>query len=203
MQMINYGWNSASPKKSNGYILPKILEMIPKNEKIRILDAGCGNGYLAGVLAELGHIVVGIDQDEEGIKIARDSYPLTQFYTYSVYDIPSVFFGNFDCIISTEVIEHLYSPSLFLEKMYNLIQPGGSIILSTPYHGYVKNLALSIFNKWDKHFTVGWDGGHIKFFSMQTLEKLLITSGFSNCKFNNAGRVKYLWKSMVCKAQKL
>ena len=107
-----------------------------------------------------------------------------------------------DLIVSTEVIEHLYSPETFLKTLYKVIRPGGSIILTTPYHGYIKNLALSLANAWDKHHTVDWEGGHIKFFSEKTLSAMLIQTGFSGIKFNNAGRLPWLWKSMVCGAKK-
>jgi len=45
-------------------------------------------------------------------------------------------------------------------------------------------------------------GGHIKFFSEKTISAMLLEANFSNIKFDNAGRVKWLWKSMVLRAQK-
>ena len=78
---------------------------------------------------------------------------------------------------------------------------GGEIIISTPYHGYLKNLALALSGKLDAHFTALWDGGHIKFFSRNTLETLLVESGFEVTDFIGAGRWPYLWKSMLIKAR--
>ncbi|MFM6158500.1 MAG: hypothetical protein ACKPE3_36850, partial [Sphaerospermopsis kisseleviana] len=43
-----------------------------------------------------------------------------------------------------------------------------------------------------------WDGGHIKFFSVKTLKNLLTTEGYTNIEFKFAGRILYLWKSMLC-----
>ena len=60
---------------------------------------------------------------------------------------------------------------------------GGEMIISTPYHGYLKNLALAITGKFDRHFTVLWDGGHIKFWSVKTLTKLLNEFGFEVVEF--------------------
>jgi hypothetical protein len=77
---------------------------------------------------------------------------------------------------------------------------GGAIIISTPYHGYLKNLALSVFNHWDKHHTPLWDGGHIKFWSKRTLTVLLEEQGFKVEKIIGVGRLPYLWKSMVLMA---
>jgi 2-polyprenyl-6-hydroxyphenyl methylase/3-demethylubiquinone-9 3-methyltransferase len=50
----------------------------------------------------------------------------------------------------------------------------GMGFLSTPYHGYLKNLALAVSGKMDSHFGALWYGGHVKFFSIKTLQKLLI-----------------------------
>ena len=77
----------------------------------------------------------------------------------------------------------------------------GTLIITTPYHGYFKNLALAAAGKLDGHFTVLWDGGHIKFFSRRTLTALLELEGFEVTAFCGAGRWPYLWKSMVLAAR--
>lgn len=199
-----YGWKSSDPTGALEYTLPAIIALLPKKQGLSILDAGCGNGVTAGELAKLGHRVTGIDLSEDGIIFARKKYPEVHFQVASVYsDIQSLLnHKKVDVVISSEVIEHLYYPKRFLRNMYSIIQPGGCIILTTPYHGYLKNIALSLFDHWDKHHTVDWEGGHIKFFSEKTLTRMLRESGFSNVHFNNAGRVRWLWKSMVCRAQK-
>ena len=56
---------------------------------------------------------------------------------------------------------------------------------------------MSLTGKMDKHFTVLWDGGHIKFFSVQTLSALLAEEKCTDCQFEFAGRIPYLWKSML------
>lgn len=197
-----YGWSETAPKESHNYIFPKVLDLIPSNRALQILDAGCGNGYMANELAKSGHEVVGIDIAEDGISIAKKQYPNVKFYARSLYEDITDIITNVDLIVSTEVIEHLYSPKIYLQNLHKVLRPGGSIILTTPYHGYLKNLALSITNSWDKHHTVDWEGGHIKFFSETTLSKMMHKVGFVNIKFNNAGRIKWLWKSMVCRAEK-
>jgi 2-polyprenyl-6-hydroxyphenyl methylase/3-demethylubiquinone-9 3-methyltransferase len=75
-------------------------------------------------------------------------------------------------------------------------------IISTPYHGYLKNLALGVVGKWDAHFDPLWDGGHVKFFSVRTLRMLLTEAGFSNIRFIRVGRIPQLAKGMIAVAQK-
>jgi hypothetical protein len=78
---------------------------------------------------------------------------------------------------------------------------GGELIISCPYHGYLKNLVMALAGKFDNHFTVLWDGGHIKFWSKKTLTQLLEEFGFEVIDFKGAGRFPYLWKSMFIKAR--
>jgi 2-polyprenyl-6-hydroxyphenyl methylase/3-demethylubiquinone-9 3-methyltransferase len=75
-------------------------------------------------------------------------------------------------------------------------------VLSTPYHGYLKNLALAVSGKMDAHFTALWDHGHIKFWSRATLATLLREAGFSRVEFLRVGRIPPLAKSMIAVARK-
>jgi 2-polyprenyl-3-methyl-5-hydroxy-6-metoxy-1,4-benzoquinol methylase len=103
----------------------------------------------------------------------------------------------FDLVVSTEVIEHLYAPREYARGYFHALKPGGRFICTTPYHGYLKNLALALVNHWDAHANPLWDGGHIKLWSRKTLTALLTEKGFSNIQFRGAGRAPYLWMTMV------
>ena len=59
-----------------------------------------------------------------------------------------------------------------------------------------------VLGKFDSHVDAHWDGGHIKFWSRQTLSRLLVEHGFSDLVFAGTGRVPYLWKSMIICARK-
>jgi 2-polyprenyl-6-hydroxyphenyl methylase/3-demethylubiquinone-9 3-methyltransferase len=59
---------------------------------------------------------------------------------------------------------------------------------------------LAASGKMDKHFTVLWDGGHIKFWSRETLGGLLQEKGFHHIGFTGCGRLPWLWKSMMLTA---
>jgi len=54
----------------------------------------------------------------------------------------------------------------------------------------------------DAHFTVLWDYGHIKFWSMKTLRLLLLEAGFEDVRFLRVGRVPVLAKSMIAVAMR-
>jgi len=108
----------------------------------------------------------------------------------------------FDIVVSTEVVEHLYSPREYARGCFQALKPGGRFICTTPYHGYGKNLALSLLGKWDAHANPLWDGGHIKLWSRNTLTNLLTETGFRNIQFRGAGRIPYLWMTMIMSGDK-
>jgi 2-polyprenyl-6-hydroxyphenyl methylase/3-demethylubiquinone-9 3-methyltransferase len=83
-----------------------------------------------------------------------------------------------------------------------LLEPGGVAIISTPYHGYLKNLAIALMGEMDRHYTALWDHGHIKFWSTRTLGQLLTEVGFKKIEFIRVGRIPALAKSMIAIAPK-
>jgi 2-polyprenyl-6-hydroxyphenyl methylase/3-demethylubiquinone-9 3-methyltransferase len=89
-------------------------------------------------------------------------------------------------------------PRKFAKTIYDLVAFGGYGFISTPYHGYLKNVALAVSGKMDSHFTALWDGGHIKFFSIRTLGALMREAGARELAFVRVGRIPPLAKSMVC-----
>jgi len=186
------------------FLMSPLLSLLPQQtdfvgEKLRILDLGCGNGSLSHAIAQQGYEVVGVEQSELGVTIARRSFPNCYFIQASIYDLPNAELQNaFDAVISVEVIEHLLYPRELVRVAKKCLKPDGCLILTTPYHGYWKNLVLALSGKMDKHLTVLWDGGHIKFFSVNTLTTLLQEEGFTDIQFKFAGRLPQLWKSMLC-----
>jgi len=199
----DYGFHSDAATHNMGYQLNAITGLLDKTKNRFILDLGCGNGYLVNVLIEDGYNAYGTDASEKGIAIAKQRNPERFFVQdLSSDELPVELKDiHFDTVISTEVIEHLYNPAAFIEFCRRQLKPGGELIITTPYHGYLKNLFLSIFNKWDSHIDPLWLGGHIKFWSRKTLTRLLINSGFTIVSFTGCGRIPYFWKSMIIKAK--
>jgi 2-polyprenyl-3-methyl-5-hydroxy-6-metoxy-1,4-benzoquinol methylase len=182
------------------HFLPRVLDFCPTlGSGVTVLDVGCGNGYTAGQFAVLGCSVTGIDLSDSGLGIARANYPNVRFERLPADDhiLENLGVQPFDVVVSTEVIEHLYDPQAFAAGCYNAVKPGGRFIVSTPYHGYIKNIALAASNKFDRHVNPLHRGGHIKFWSKRTLSTLLSEVGFTNLQFRGAGRLPFLWMTMV------
>lgn len=199
----DYGYHSDTMTHNFNYMMVPLLGLLDKTNNTCILDVGCGNGYLVNYLISLGYNAYGTDASEKGITIAKQSNP-DRFFVQdlSTDKLPEELQHlKFDTVIATEVIEHLYDPEDFIVFCKQALGNKGEIILSTPYHGYLKNLALSLFNKWDRHLDPFWVGGHIKLWSKATLSRLVTKNGFTNVIFRGCGRIPYFWKSMIIKAE--
>lgn len=199
-----YRWESGATH-AHGFLYPTLARLLKGRKDRVILDIGCGNGEMTNRLIKDGYNVYGIDASISGIEVANKSNP-GRFFTQNVNSklLPKEIRDiEFDLIISTEVIEHLYDPRGYVEFCRNILLPSkeGEMIISTPYHGYLKNIVLAISGKMDSHFTALWDGGHIKFWSVKTITTLLREFDFKVVEFKGSGRVPYLWKSMFVRAK--
>lgn len=179
--------------------LTRMLRTDPSIETV--LDAGCGDGNFTKSLADAGFRMYGIDLSDGGVERARRRYPDVSFARASVYDDFREVFPDcprFDAIVSIEVIEHLYSPRIFVKRAREAVRPGGLVIVTTPYWGYLKNIVLAVTGRIDRYHTALWDGGHIKHWSRKTLTKLFEEQGFERIAFYGAGRpIPFLWNGMA------
>jgi 2-polyprenyl-3-methyl-5-hydroxy-6-metoxy-1,4-benzoquinol methylase len=206
MAGISYEYRSPASEVSHSYLygpVAEFLEDVPANALV--VDLGCGNGSFLSLFRNRGWYLYGSDYSSTGIEIARASYTNIKFSLANAESMPEELAsraGQFDVVLNTEVIEHVYNPRGLLKTCHSLLKPSGTLVLTTPYHGYFKNLLLAATGKLDSHFTVLWDHGHIKFWSHKTMREVLTETGFTNIKFSGAGRIPWLWKSMVVRAQK-
>jgi len=177
-----FEWKTESA--ANGASGEKLTEvfvgLVQKLDGVRsVCDLGCGNGHIAGRLAALRYEVTGIDASRSGIRIGQHAYPAVKFIEAMIdRGLDQLNLPSFDLVISSDVIEHLYRPSDLVEAAFSLLNPDGHVLLGTPYHGYLKNLALALSGRMDSHFSALHDGGHIKFFSVKTLSQLMTAHSF-------------------------
>jgi len=201
-----FRWHDAKLTHAHDYLLPAVMaelqELRPALREQRLFDLGCGNGSVAWALSRAGWDVTGVDPSSEGIGQARAAYPQLKLQLGSAYDDLASQYGRFPVVISLEVVEHVYFPRKYAATLFDLVEPGGVAIVSTPYHGYWKNLVLAVSGRMDAHFTALWDHGHIKFWSMKTLAILLREAGFCSIRFRRVGRIPPLAKSMIAIARK-
>lgn len=192
-----FGWTSNAPEQSHSYLLPATLNLLEQYGTNHLLDIGTGNGCTIPAWQSLAQKVAAMEPDDDGYHYAKQ-YRNADVRKIGLGDtIPTEWHHNFDTVVSLEVVEHLFNPDQLVKTSKEVLKKGGVIIVSTPYHGYLKNLALALADKWDHHHDSIRVGGHIKFWTRTTLSDLFVKAGFQEITFKGVGRLPYLWKSMI------
>jgi SAM-dependent methyltransferase len=198
-----YLWTEDSASSAGEWLsaVDRSLKSLPVNSMV--IDLGCGNGLLLSRFRARGWHLVGLDSSQSGVQIARKKYPDIRFEIVdATSDLSFVGYESFDAVISTDVIEHIFLPRKYVANCFKLLRPGGTLVITTPYHGYAKNLAIALANRWDSHLQPLQDFGHIKFWSVDSLSALLFEAGFQEISWRGLGRCPHLWKDMLITAHK-
>lgn len=97
----------------------------------RILEVGCGEGFVARKLAERfpGADILATDLSPEVVAFARDRHPEIEFRACSVYELDRLG-GGFDLVVAAEVLEHLEDPGRGLRAIGEA--SAGSVFVSVP-----------------------------------------------------------------------
>lgn len=104
-----------------------------------ILDIGCSQGIVSLVLGEKADTVLGIDIQPEAIEFAENlkhtQYPhLAEKVTFQCVDFMNYETDRkYDCIMITEVLEHLQKPAEFVAKAATLLKESGKLVVSVPF----------------------------------------------------------------------
>ncbi|RKD31390.1 class I SAM-dependent methyltransferase [Thermohalobacter berrensis] len=134
----------------NGLLIEHIAryKFAKKFAKGRVLDIACGVGYGSEILLEDNREIkeiVGIDICKDTIEYAKKHYnfPQTSYFCDDALNTRlHEIYGTFDTIISFETIEHFRGDEIFINNLYNLLKPNGTLIISTPF-GRGKNYPCS------------------------------------------------------------
>jgi 2-polyprenyl-3-methyl-5-hydroxy-6-metoxy-1,4-benzoquinol methylase len=195
-------WDTSSSTEVHKYVYPILDKWINNSETNNLLDLGCGNGSLTAMFANNGIKCYGTDFSESGIKIAQKAFPDVDFFQSSIdNELPINHHAKYDVVISVEVIEHLLLPRQLFNRAKEALKPDGYLIVTTPFHGFWKNIALALTNSFDKHWHPLRDHGHVKFFSESTLSQLFVEQGYEVIEIKRVGRIPIFARSMVIKGR--
>lgn len=124
-----------------GEIVRNFLRMFRENSgnNLKILDVGCGAGYIALELARSGHHVVGIDISNSCIKIAKEtlkSNPFKKGFGSLEYHVMPFWEakGNYDAILFSGVLHHFDNLEKVINKALDLLLPRGLMLCHEPCH---------------------------------------------------------------------
>lgn len=106
-----------------------IISLLPEpNVCSRIVDLGCGVGYFAKILYEMGYVkYVGIDFSQDMLNHAKKNAPYYDYFLLSLYDEEiEEFLSEYDLFTIIETLEHIENDCQVLEKL-----PIGSMIIGS------------------------------------------------------------------------
>lgn len=163
-------WNvrARSPEQLNEWTRLRgaaILGMLERLalERPRIIDLGCGTGWLTEKLAAYGP-VTGIDLGDECIEQARRRAPHIEYIAGDLFTTPLPQ-GHFDVVVSQDVVAHVVDPARYIALAAGLLQPGGHLIVSTTNRHVAERMDLS--SQPPKHIA--------RWLTMRSLRRLLRT----------------------------
>ncbi len=97
---------------------------------LRVVELGCGAGYLTYALRAAGIDCLGVDVSAAAIERARLRYGHAEWFT-TLEDFTRTE-GSADVVIALELVEHVPDPVQFVREATDLLAPGGALLLTTP-----------------------------------------------------------------------
>jgi SAM-dependent methyltransferase len=163
------------------------------------LDAGCGEGALCFLLQESYSKVIGLDVAPVRLARAREKASAsTESSKFSFHeanlDQPLPVEGSsVDVLCSLNVIEHVFDIYSLVADFHRVLKPGAFALFQVPNIGYLKHRVRLFFgnlpvtsspHNWPE---IGWDGGHLHYFTMNAFCGLLKYAGFEVVRRTGTG----------------
>lgn len=143
-------------------MITEIVETLPRTETFRLLDAGCGTGQMTKLLERYGE-AVGLEIAPEALEFARRR-GVKNLIQGSITDPPFAE-GSFDLVLSLDVIEHVDNDVQIIESLFEIVKPGGHLIVTVP----------AFRSLWSQHDEINH---HKRRYRVAEVEKMLTDAGF-------------------------
>jgi 2-polyprenyl-6-hydroxyphenyl methylase/3-demethylubiquinone-9 3-methyltransferase len=129
-------------------LAPWVIARMPPRGA-RVLDVGCGAGFLSNRLAGEGFRVHGIDLSPESLEVAR-RYDTTASVVYSTSDAYALPFGaaEFDAVTAMDFLEHVAEPEKIIAEISRVLKPGGLFFFHTFNRSLLTQLVVIKLVEW-------------------------------------------------------
>ena len=122
-------WNAELYDQKHAFVygfgenLAQVLAVKPGD---RVLDLGCGTGYLTNLLRAAGADITGFDSSAEMVQQARLNHPETRYEVANAEDFN--FGANYDAVFSNAVLHWVKNHAAMMRSVYNSLKPGGRFV---------------------------------------------------------------------------
>lgn len=145
----------------------------------RLLEVGCGGGYMLSAMQQLGWQTDGVDFDPVAVQNAKAKGLNVYQGDLVQQQFPA---SSYDAVVTSHVIEHVYDPLAMLQESYRLLKPGGKLVIVTPN---TNSLGHRIYGR-------DWRGleppRHLHLFTSSALRNLCQRAGFEDVIVNTTIR---------------
>ncbi len=164
-------------KESDASSHRRIVRWLADRPQSRVLDLGCGDGYVAEQLRAAGHHVVGVDlAPSEGVEARLDGFIAADLDQGVPPEVVAA--GPYDVVVAADVIEHVRRPEQVLDDLHAVLAPGGVVVASIPNfaHWYPRLRVLAGRFDYDRRGIL--DATHLRFFTHRSFERLARERGW-------------------------
>ena len=105
--------------------------LAPRCAGREVLEAGCGEGYGADLIAGIARRVIAVDYDEAAVAHVRSRYARVQVMQANLAQLPLPD-ASVDVVVNFQVIEHLWDQAQFVSECARVLRPSGLLMVSTP-----------------------------------------------------------------------
>jgi 2-polyprenyl-3-methyl-5-hydroxy-6-metoxy-1,4-benzoquinol methylase len=149
-------------------------------QKGKLLEIGCGFGYLLDFFKQQGWDVTGVEPLKAGCLHAKTKFKIEVVPT--IVEDAGFEDNAIDVTLMMHVIEHVPDPAGTLKEIYRILKPGGLLVLETPRYD---TWTFKILGKRERSLSCN---GHIYFFTGNTLQAMATKVGFQVVKSECVGR---------------
>jgi 2-polyprenyl-3-methyl-5-hydroxy-6-metoxy-1,4-benzoquinol methylase len=165
----------------------------------RVLDVGCGDGWLAARIAAAGAEVAGVDPSQVALERARAAHPALELRALGPDGRLPFDDSVFDVAVCVHVLEHVADTQTLLSEIRRLLAPGGLLAVAVPWHGRLANVLTALFSFEHHHDPLE---PVLRFYTKRSLHTLLEDFGFAEIEVRGAGGVPPLRHTLLARARR-
>jgi 2-polyprenyl-3-methyl-5-hydroxy-6-metoxy-1,4-benzoquinol methylase len=196
--------SSLAPRERE--LIEWLQEQLPVRDQLQIVELGCGDGSLSLAMERaLSAKVLGVDLAAANVERARQragNISNLEFRELNLdSELASLASESADVVVGIDVLEHVFDVFGFAANVARILRPGGLAALRVPNIAYVKHRlsllrgTLPVTSSWfgpSGDYTAwrtrwGWDGGHLHYFTLESLRALLLGAGLQPLGFRDPG----------------